>query len=297
MLGSMFVAGLATACLMGAVFLVVAYLWPRSFFAEAREAADSVDAAPGGMMGASGNLLLRRIGEVQSRWISAPMRDRFRRRYVMAGQPGTLTAIEFIALQELSALFFLSIGWWLVKMMDFGAGWIVGFALVGAALPEMWLKDLITKRHNLITRALPYDLDLLTLSVEAGLDFTGAVAKVVEKGKPGPLRDELSLMLSQLKMGKTREEGLRNMADRVNLPSLTTFVSTLIQADRMGTPLGKVLRIQSSQLRIERTQRAEKLAGEAPVKMLFPLILCIFPCVFMVLLGPILFQLVMSSGG
>jgi tight adherence protein C len=125
--------------------------------------------------------------------------------------------------------------------------------------------------------------------VEAGLDFTGALNKVVEKGKAGPLRDEFSMLLKQLKMGKTREEALKGMIARVDLPALSQFVTALIQADKMGTSLGKVLRIQSTQLRIERTQRAEKLANEAPVKMLFPLIACIFPTVFMVLFGPIVF--------
>jgi tight adherence protein C len=147
----------------------------------------------------------------------------------------------------------------------------------------------VKRRHLQISRALPFNLDLLTLSVEAGLDFTAALAKVVEKGKTGALRDELQLVLKQLKMGKTREEALKTMIARVDLPPLSQFVASLIQADRMGTNIGKVLRIQSTQLRIDRTQRAEKLANEAPVKMLFPLIACIFPTVFMVLFGPIVF--------
>jgi tight adherence protein C len=122
------------------------------------------------------------------------------------------------------------------------------------------------------------------------LDFQAAVGTVVQKGKQGPLSEELDLMLKHLRMGKAREEALRMMADRVDLPALNSFVAALIQADRMGTSLGKVLRIQSTQMRIERTQRAEKLANEAPVKMLFPLIACIFPTVFMILFGPIIFQ-------
>jgi tight adherence protein C len=114
---------------------------------------------------------------------------------------------------------------------------------------------------------------------------------VVEKGRTGPLRDEMQMVLKQLKMGKTREEALKAMIARVDLPALSTFVTALIQADKMGTSLGKVLRIQSTQMRIDRTQRAEKLANEAPVKMLFPLIACIFPTVFMILFGPIVFAL------
>ncbi|HUB08996.1 MAG TPA: type II secretion system F family protein, partial [Myxococcales bacterium] len=139
--------------------------------------------------------------------------------------------------------------------------------------------------------------DLLTLSVEAGLDFTAALAKVVERGRQGPLLQELALVLRQLKMGKTRAESLKMMVDRVNLMALSTFVSALIQADKMGTPLGKVLRIQSAQLRVERSQRAEKLAGEAPVKMLGPLIMCIMPTVFIVLFGPVVFAMKFGAGG
>jgi tight adherence protein C len=172
---------------------------------------------------------------------------------------------------------------------DYLAVGIIGGALLGMFYPQIWLNDQIKVRQLKITRALPYNLDLLTLSVEAGLDFTGALGKVVEKGKTGPLREEFQMVLKQLKMGKTREEALKMMVARVDLPALTTFVTALIQADKMGTSLGKVLRIQSTQLRIERTQRAEKLANEAPVKMLFPLVACIFPTVFMVLFGPIVF--------
>jgi tight adherence protein C len=161
----------------------------------------------------------------------------------------------------------------------------------------IWLRDQVSKRHFKITRELPYNLDLLTLSVEAGLDFQAAVDTVVKKGRQGPLSGEFALMLREMRMGKTRQEALRAMSDRVGLPALTQFVGALIQADRMGTSLGKVLRIQSTQLRVERTQRAEKLANEAPVKMLFPLIACIFPTVFLVLFGPIVFQFVWGKGG
>jgi len=113
--------------------------------------------------------------------------------------------------------------------------------------------------------------------------------------KPGPLKDELQIVLKQLKMGKTREEALKAMIARVDLAALSQFVTALIQADKMGTSLGKVLRIQSTQMRIDRTQRAEKLANEAPVKMLFPLIACIFPTVFMVLFGPIVFAFMFGN--
>ena len=137
---------------------------------------------------------------------------------------------------------------------------------------------------------MPYGIDLLTLAVEAGLDFTAALAKVVEKGPKGPLAEELSLAIRELRMGKTREDALRQLARRVDLPPLTSFVQALVQADRMGTPLGRVLRVLSTQMRVERTQRAEKLAHEAPVKLVLPLVFFIFPTLFLVLFGPIGYQ-------
>ena len=214
-----------------------------------------------------------------------------RRKLITAGDPSGFRPEEIMALQEVSAVFFALGGAVVLNAMQGSFFWCFAFALFGVWFPLQWVDDQIKKRHFLITRALPYNLDLLTLSVEAGLDFTGALNKVVEKGKAGPLRDEFMLVLKQLKMGKTREEALKNLITRVNLPALTSFVSALIQADKMGTSIGKVLRIQSTQLRIERSQRAEKLANEAPVKMLFPLIACIFPTVFLVLFGPIVFAM------
>jgi tight adherence protein C len=208
----------------------------------------------------------------------------------MAGEPRGLSAEDFVVLQELWAVGLFIAGMLICIMLGMNIFWSILFLIAGAVYPLIWLRDMIAKRHRLITRALPYNLDLLTLSVEAGMDFQAAVNKVVEKGIQGPLVDELNYMLSLLKVGRTREEALRIMEERINLPAITSFVNALIQADRMGTSLGKVLRIQSETLRDERAQRAEKLAQEAPVKMLFPLIVFIFPTVFMVLFGPIIFQ-------
>jgi tight adherence protein C len=211
-------------------------------------------------------------------------------RFVTMGNP-KMRAEDFIAYQEISAILFGVAGLLVLNLIQKPLIFGLIFAMVGFVLPFVWLRDQIKKRHHKIQRALPYSIDLLTLSVEAGLDFQAAIAKVVEKGQPGPLREELSIMLGEIKLGKTREQALRNLSDRVRLPQLTAFVSNLIQADRMGTSLGKVLRIQSTQMRIERTQLAEKLANEAPVKMLFPLVLCIFPTVFFILFGPIIYRL------
>lgn len=218
-----------------------------------------------------------------------------RRRLIMAGEPRGLTPEDFIVLQELWGVGFFIIGILFCILVGINVLWSLMFLVGGASYALIWLNDMVAKRHRLITRALPYNLDLLTLAVEAGMDFQAAVSKVVEKGIQGPLVDELNYMLSLLKVGRTREEALRIMEERINLPSITSFVNALIQADRMGTSLGKVLRIQSETLRDQRSQRAEKLAQEAPVKMLFPLIAFIFPTVFMVLFGPIIFQFIFGE--
>ena len=270
----------------GAAFMLGLGLWDLilgRIFGEVQEEKSSLIAALRAVV-------LRHLGVVNRRFMWPSYEARVRRKLITAGEPAGLKPEEVMALQELGCVFSMLGGMVVLNAVDQSLLYSVLFGLFGLWFPSQWLNDQVKKRHHLMTRALPYNLDLLTLSVEAGLDFTAALGKVVEKGKGGPLRDEFILVIKQLKMGKTREESLKSLIARADLPPLTSFVSALIQADRMGTSIGKVLRIQSTQLRIERTQRAEKLANEAPVKMLFPLIACIFPTVFMVLFGPIVFR-------
>jgi len=239
---------------------------------------------------------LAALGATNERWAPEAVLVRMDRWLGKAGRPRDLSAGELIAAMEAGAVLFLGLGVALSFWLGLGvAACAVSFA-AGAAYPLIWLRDRVRARHQAISRALPHGLDLLTLSVEAGLDFAAALAQVVEKGRPGPLADELALVLKELKLGKTREEALRNLARRVDLPALTSFVQALVHADRMGTPLGRVLRILSTQLRVERTQRAEKLANEAPVKLLLPLVLFIFPTLFLMLFGPLLHQFVFDGG-
>jgi tight adherence protein C len=207
-----------------------------------------------------------------------------------------IAAEEMVAWMEVCAALFLALGTAFTILLRLRLYAPLLFAAFGAAYPLLWLRDKVRARRRSIVRALPFDLDLLTLAVEAGLDFAAGLAKVVEKGRKGPLGDELSNVLKELKLGKTREEALRSLGARVGVPTLTSFVHALVQADRMGTPLGKVLRILSSQMRVERTQRAEKLANEAPVKLLFPLICFIFPTLFLMLFAPIVYQMVFGGG-
>jgi tight adherence protein C len=212
-----------------------------------------------------------------------------------AGDPASLSAEELGACVLLGAAAFLVIGAAAATALQMTALLAPAMAAVGGLYPLLWLHDRVKARRAAIARALPYDLDLLTLSVEAGLDFAAALEKVVVKGRAGPLADELSITVRELRLGTRREEALRNLAARVALPALTSFAHALVQADRMGTPLAKVLRVLATQLRVERTLRAEKLAGEAPVKLLLPLIGCIFPTIFLMLFGPIIWEVYLGG--
>ena len=285
----------AAAALSAAASLGLIGYWLYANFFE-RFLEEVRDDSVGGVSGASG-VLVRKLGAVSRPLMWKSYEISVGKSLVKAGMPHGYKPEDVMALQEISAFLGLLFGVFVVLTMNGNPAWALIAAVAGMLYPLIWVRDQVTKRQLQISRALPYSLDLLTLSVEAGLDFTAALSKVVEKGKAGPLREELQLVLKELKMGKTREESLKSMILRVDLPALSQFVTALIQADKMGTSIGKVLRIQSTQLRIDRTQRAEKLANEAPVKMLFPLIACIFPTVFMVLFGPIIFQFTFGNVG
>jgi len=279
----------------GGVFFAVYAIYELGYKKLAQEAKQLEESST---VKAMRRIVLRRLGAVCQRFITPRYHDYLTRRITAAGGLDDTQPPEIVALQVISAVFFTIVGIMVINFLrsdlDIKVGWwvLIFFLALGVYYPVIWLNDQVKKRHWKITRELPYNMDLLTLSVEAGLDFQAAVDTVVKKGKPGPLQQEFSIMLRELRMGKTRHEALRNMSERVQLSALNQFVAALIQADRMGTSLGTVLRIQSDQMRTERAQRAEKLANEAPVKMLFPLIFCIFPTVFIILFGPIVYQLI-----
>jgi hypothetical protein len=168
---------------------------------------------------------------------------------------------------------------------------LLPFLLIGFLEPWIWLRDRERARKRAIRRDLPYALDLLTLSVEAGLDFTAALARIVRRRPGRALSDELAETLRQIQMGVPRAEALRDLHDRVRMDELFSVTSALIQADELGASLGPILRIQAETFRIRRAQAAEKQAMEAPVKLLFPLICFFFPATFIVLFGPIIIGL------
>jgi tight adherence protein C len=207
-----------------------------------------------------------------------------------AGYPGGLRGADWIGVKLLSLIAFaillfvlgllLTQGAFIVSLLFAAVGGVIGYIV-----PEFWLGRQIRARGFAMTLQLPDALDLLTISVEAGLGFDAALAKVVEKME-GPLVDEFRQALAEVRMGRTRREALRDVANRADSQPVSNFIGAIIQAEQLGVPIAKVLQIQSNQLRIERRQRAEEAAAKAPVKMLFPMVGCIFPTIFIVILGP-----------
>jgi tight adherence protein C len=165
--------------------------------------------------------------------------------------------------------------------------WLAIVFVCGFIYPDLWLRDQREARQRRILKALPLYLDIVTLCVEAGLNLTSALTQAVQKGPQNPLKQELNRVLRDVRTGRPRAEAFRGLAERLQMPAISSVVSALITAERQGSALGPILRAQSEQRRTERFQRAEKLAMEAPVKMLFPLIAFIFPCTFAVIGFPI----------
>jgi tight adherence protein C len=165
-------------------------------------------------------------------------------------------------------------------------------AFGGWVVPDKLVADMRKKRERRIVRTLPGAVDVLSLSVEAGLEFLTAMQRLVERGGIGPLRDELATILSDIRLGKTRSEAMKAFAERVEIPEVSSFVSVLVQADVLGTSIGPVLQQQAERMRVERFQRAEKAGATASQKILFPLVLFIFPAVLIVVIGPVVLQFI-----
>jgi len=222
---------------------------------------------------------------------------------IAAGEPGEFKGVELFGTQLMAVLvlpvvlgvILSQIGWFSFLFQGPKQALVyVALMAVGFFFPVKNIQERAKKRQKTIGLQLPDTLDLLTISVEAGLDFMGAMRRVVEKHRPGPLKDELERFFKQTELGRPRREALRDMANRVQLADLNAIVSALIQADRLGVSIGPALRVQSDMLRIRRGQRAEKAAHEAPVKMLAPLIICILPSVFIMILAPVIIQMLMD---
>jgi tight adherence protein C len=223
---------------------------------------------------------------------------RTRKQLELAGNPGGMRALDFIGIRALAAVGTAVLMFVVISGLahSVGAGLLLGLLLgaLGYMLPTLWLGGRVRSRKTEILRSLPDALDLLTISVEAGLGFDAALAKVVEKWD-NALTQEFARVLAEIRVGKLRREALRDMAERVEVPELKSFVAAVIQADQLGASIGRILHVQADQMRLKRRQRAEEIAQRAPLKMLFPLIFLIFPALFIVLLGPAIISIKTSG--
>ena len=225
--------------------------------------------------------------------------EKIQRDLLLAGNPWHLSAIDFVGLRVIVALLLGAIGIFTTVNTPFPPLQILliggGLMLSGSSLPTYWLKGRVKSRQDEIRKALPDALDMLTITVDAGLPFDLAMSRIADKWE-NALAVEFSRVVAEMRMGMQRQEALRRMADRTGGDDVSNFVAVLIQSDRLGVSISQVLHAQSDQLRTRRRQRAEQLANEAPVKMVFPLVLFMLPALFAILLGPAVPEMLKSFG-
>lgn len=245
---------------------------------------------------------LRRIGEMSSRFTPQKVLLETNKKLELAGNPGRIDASTFLAARFIVPIIFDGFIFLISTLAP--DPWPLGrlllvlliFGLLGFFFPQLWLTSRIQARQHEIRKAMPDALDLLTICVEAGLSFDSAMQKVSEKWE-----NQLSLAFArairEVQLGKMRREALRDMADRLGIAEMTSFTAAVIQSEQLGVSMAKVLRIQSEQMRMKRRQRAEEEAHKAPVKMIFPMGLLIFPSILIILMTPALIQIVDVFGG
>ena len=234
--------------------------------------------------------IVRRLGDISSRFTPQHVLEQTRKQLELAGNPGRMDASTFLVVHFVSAFVFGGLVFVLslfakqystpIKLLM-----VLAFTVVGYFFPDLWIRSKINSRQKQVRKAMPDALDLLTICVEAGLGFDAAMSKVNEKWD-----NELALsfgrVIREIQLGKLRRDALRDMADRLGLAELTSFVAAVIQSEMLGVSMAKVLRIQSDQMRVRRRQHAEEEAHKAPIKMIFPMGLLIFPALMIVLLTP-----------
>jgi tight adherence protein C len=240
--------------------------------------------------------IVEKVGEITARFTPQNAIEQTEKKLELAGNPPGLDPTIFWASRFIAAI---GVGGLLLFVFSMGSlSWSWGrkllmtglFAVVGFYMPQLLLQSKITSRQNAIRKSMPDALDLLTICVQAGLGFDAAMSRVAEKWED-ELADEFARALREIQLGNVRRVALRNMADRIGIPEMTSFVAAIIQSEQLGVSMAKVLRIQSDQMRTRRRQIAEEKAQQAPVKMLFPMALLIFPSLLIILLGPAGLQL------
>lgn len=246
--------------------------------------------------------IARALGELAIKFTPENALRTTTRKLELAGSPSGLDPTLFLALRFICAVAFAGLLFLVFSVASvkwpFGRVFLICmvFMVLGFFFPELWLSSQINKRQHEIRKAMPDALDLLTICVEAGLGFDAAMAKVSEKWT-----NELSLAfgrtIREVQLGKLRRDALRDMSDRIGIAEMTSFIAAVIQSEQLGVSMAKVLRIQSDQMRVKRRQLAEEEAHKAPIKMLFPMALLIFPSLMIVLLTPAALKLMQSSLG
>lgn len=232
---------------------------------------------------------LRWIGGLGRRFAPSGVLERLGKELAYAGSPAGWDAERVFAAKMLGIAGLAVGGGVLARIGGLAAAKIVLLtpilAVLGYYLPEWVLRSKSGRRQQMLQRALPDALDLLSITVEAGLGFDAALARVA-RSAGGPLGEEFHRVLQEMQIGKSRAEALRDLGERSTVPELRSFVLAMVQADVFGISVGKVLHVQAAEMRLKRRQRAEEKAQKVPVKIIFPLIACIFPSLFVVLLGP-----------
>jgi tight adherence protein C len=297
-------------CVFTALFLVSSAIRnaaPTTGVARSLELIEAMTSAPAELK----SDLDKSFGErvllpLQSRFVGLGRRlsgadasERIRRKLDFAGNPPGWTVDRVMSGKVLGVIAGFAVGVLFSFMLGsfaFKVVAIAGIALAGFFAPTMFLYQKAHDRSHQMQRELPDAIDLLTISVESGLGFDAALQQVAYNTE-GPLADEFSRVLREMQIGSSRAESLRALSERTNMPELRSFVSAMVQADAFGIPIANVLRVQSSEMRVKRRQRAEEKAQQVPVKMTIPLIFCILPALFLVVMGPAAIHIMDSFKG
>ncbi|HSH05331.1 MAG TPA: type II secretion system F family protein [Anaerolineae bacterium] len=236
---------------------------------------------------------IRKLADFITRFTPQEALESTTRRIELAGSPRNMSAAELWAISGVLGLVLGGIGILMGFRFEVSALQRIGLPFVfgglGVGLPHMLIKSMIDRRQQAIVKKLPDALDLMTICVDAGLTFDGAMSKVDEKWDDA-LAQDFGRVIQEMQLGKTKRQALKDMSNRMDVADITSFVASILQAEQLGVSVGKVLRIQAEQMRVKRRQRAEEKAQQAPVKMLFPMVFLIFPSIFVVLLGPAIMQ-------
>lgn len=243
--------------------------------------------------------VIKNLEPISNKLVSEKLRKSYQARLVKAGKYDT-TVEMFTSMRILTAIvlpvLFLLVGYLVLEMsIEDALMYSPVVVIAGYILPVARLNRQVDDRHRAIFRNLPDMLDLLTICLESGMGINEAMNKVVEKSNPSPLIDELDRTLKEIQLGKPRLQGLRDMAKRIDLRELSSVIISIVQAEQMGTSLAKTLKVQSEIIRDIRWQKAQEMAQKAPIKMIIPIALFIFPTIFIIIFGPLVISFMINN--